>query len=356
VTGLMGAAPSEGLMRDALPKMKLDVLGPLIAKIRGDGLRCGREGLATMLLAPRIHRIPVSLAFALAVAATASPARAADEPPAPAAAPAAPAAPPQTAAPPPKWNRALPIGADWALERGVDLPRPFGAGVFLVTMSRDIEVTDVRVSLRDGEPVSVGDVGTFAVRNHTTLAAAKLDAWVFPLLDVYVLGGHAWTDSRLSAAFEVDPIGPRPPTVVEVTQDANVGGPLLGGGATLVAGYGPWFVLADGNYTYSWIDGLEGGLGAWFLSARTGWSGRTGWGSWRGWLGAAYLRTGRTLTITRETSLGTMTVDVDQQAVNPLTAQAGGSVGLGKRWEVLAEVGSNFGDAFVGVFSASFRH
>jgi hypothetical protein len=308
-----------------------------------------------MLLAARIHGLPVSLLLALAAAAMASPApiRAAEEPPAPSAEP---AAPPPTSAAAPASSRALPIGAGWARARGIELPNPFGAGVFLVTMSRDIEVTDVRVSLRDGEPVSVSDVGTFAVRNHTTLAAAKLDAWIFPILDVYVLGGHAWTDSRLNAVIDVDPIGPRPPTVVELTQDANVGGPLLGGGATLVAGHGPWFVLADGNYSHSWIEGLEGGLGAWFLSARTGWSGRTGWGGWRGWVGAAYLRTGRTLTITQETTLGTMTVEVDQQAVNPLTAQVGGSVGIGKRWEVLAEVGSNFDDAFVGVFSASFRY
>jgi hypothetical protein len=134
-----------------------------------------------------------------------------------------------------------------------------------------------------------------------------------------------------------------------------VGGPLLGGGATLVAGYGPWFVLADANYSYSWIEGLEGGLGALFLSGRTDWSGKTSWGAWRGWVGAAYLQTGRTLTIKQETSLGTMTIEVDQRAAHPTTAQLGGSVGIGKRWEVLAEVGSNFGDAFVGVFSASFR-
>lgn len=40
---------------------------------------------------------------------------------------------------------------------------------------------------------------------------------------------------------------------------------------------------------------------------------------------------------------------------HPLTYQAGGSLGFGKRWEVLMEAGSNFDDAFVGVFSASFR-
>jgi len=46
---------------------------------------------------------------------------------------------------------------------------------------------------------------------------------------------------------------------------------------------------------------------------------------------------------------------VDQRPVNPLTLQAGGSVTISKRWELKLEVGSNFDDAFVGVFSAAFR-
>ena len=52
--------------------------------------------------------------------------------------------------------------------------------------------------------------------------------------------------------------------------------------------------------------------------------------------------------------LGTVRVEVDQRPVNPLTLQAGGSVAITKRWELMVEVGSNFDDAFVGVFSAAF--
>lgn len=257
--------------------------------------------------------------------------------------------------PPPVSNGLLPIGADWAVKRGIDLPNPFGVSLFAITMTRDIEVTDVRVGLPGGEPVTVGDLATFAVRNSTTIAAVKLDAWVLPLLNVYVLAGHTWTDSRLNLAVKIDrPLGD--PVVLEATQDAAVGGPLLGGGASLVAGHGPWFVLVDANYNYSDVEGFEGGIGAWFASARTGWSGPTRSGTWRAWLGAAWLRTDRTIRITQESpGLGTVVVEVDQRPVDPLTWQTGGSLGLGKRWEVMLEVGSNFDDAFMGVFSASYR-
>ncbi|HET9952305.1 MAG TPA: hypothetical protein VFS09_10985 [Candidatus Eisenbacteria bacterium] len=254
-----------------------------------------------------------------------------------------------------RWERPLPIGADWALDRGIDLPNPFGVSLFMVTMDRDIEVTDVRVTLPTREPVSVSDVASFAVRNNTTLAALKLDAWILPLLDLYVLVGGTYTDSRLDAAVTVDRVL-GPPVVLDLSQDTQVGGPLLGAGATAVAGYGPWFVLGDANYNHTDLEALDGGISAWFVSARTGWSGSTRRGIWRAWVGAAYLETDRTLTVHEESpTLGTVVVEIDQRPVDPWTYQAGGSLGFGKRWEVLLEAGSNFDDAFVGVLSASFR-
>lgn len=48
-------------------------------------------------------------------------------------------------------------------------------------------------------------------------------------------------------------------------------------------------------------------------------------------------------------------VKVDRPPVNPTTLQVGGSLTIGKSWVVMLEVGSNFDDAFVGVFSAGFR-
>jgi hypothetical protein len=253
------------------------------------------------------------------------------------------------------WSRPLPFGANWALERGIDLPNPFGVGLFLVTMSRDIEVYDVRVTLPGNEPTSISNYASFDVQNQTVLAAVKLDAWILPLLNLYVLAGHTWTDTRLNVAVTIDrPI--RDPVVLEATADSKVGGPLLGAGATAVAGYGPWFIMADANYNYSAIEGFDGGISAWFISSRTGWSGPISWGSWRAWVGAAYLASDRTLTISEESPvLGTVRVEVDQRPVNPLTLQAGGSLAISKRWELMVEVGSNFDDAFVGVFSASFR-
>jgi hypothetical protein len=192
------------------------------------------------------------------------------------------------------------------------------------------------------------------VHNDTTIVAAKVDAWLLPVLNVYLLAGQSWTDSRLDATVTIDrPL--LPPLVLEVTQDSKVGGPLLGGGATLVAGYGPWFIMADANYSVSYISAFDEPLGALFASARTGWSGKTSWGTWRGWVGLAWLETRRTLKVTQETSIGPVVLEIDQQPVNPLTAQVGGSLSLGKRWEAMLELGTNSDADRVLVLSAAYR-
>jgi hypothetical protein len=284
---------------------------------------------------------PLALAALLLTAP--APARAAEPPDLEPAPPRAPAA-----------SRLLPFGADWARARGIDLPSPFGVGIFLVSMRRDIEVTDVRVTLPGNEPASVSEVASFAVHNDTVLLAAKVDAWLLPVLNVYLLAGQSWTDGRLDATVTIDrPL--LPPLVVPVTQDTQVSGPLLGGGATLAAGYGPWFIMADANFSVSDIPEFDKPLGALFVSARTGWSGTTGWGGWRGWVGLAWLETSRTLEVTAQTSVGPVLLEIDQRPVNPLTAQLGGSLSLGKRWEAMLELGANADDDRVFVFSAAYR-
>jgi len=261
------------------------------------------------------------------------------------------------ATPEPASNRILPLGAGWAVGRGIDLPLPFGASTFFIFMSRDIEVKDVRVAFEGHSQQSISDIASFAVRNRTTVGAVRVDAWILPLLNLYALAGFTWTSSNLNARFTIDrSILPRPPVEIEIDQDGEVSGPYFGGGATVVAGYGPWFVLADANYGRTELDDFEGAINFWFLAARTGWSGKISRNSWRAWAGAAYLAADRTLTaVVQSETLGEVRVEIDQRPANPWTTQIGGGLGMGKRYEIVLEAGSNFDDAFLGVLSATVR-
>lgn len=158
----------------------------------------------------------------------------------------------------------------WFEQRGIELPPPFGIGVNLIFMERDIEVTDVAVTVGNRPPESISDRASFDVANRTTLSMVRFDAWVLPFLHLYVMAGQTRTDTSLLASFEVvPPVGDPIPVVVE--QDQRADGPLYGGGATLVAGHGAFFAMLDANYARSDVDLFDGTIDALLLSGRVGW-------------------------------------------------------------------------------------
>lgn len=244
---------------------------------------------------------------------------------------------------------------DWYADNGVELPRQFGVGFNLVNMERDIEVVDVNVSFLNQPPQSVSDLADFEVKNKTTLSMARLDAWVLPFLDVYLMLGETRTDTSVSTTFMVDRPG-SPAEEVTVVENDKVNGPLYGAGCTLVYGGESWFCMGDANYSRSDLDSFDGTIDAWYLSSRLGWHTTRKNMQYRAWGGLAYLASARTLTIsTDHPVLGTVTVEVDQRPTNPWNAAIGGSVSINKRWDLMVEYGSNFSDATVLVFAATLR-
>lgn len=246
------------------------------------------------------------------------------------------------------------LDRSWYEEQGVELPLQYGVGFSLIYMDRAIEVTDVVVSL-PGRPESIRDFADFEVQNETTLSLLKLDAWVLPFLNVYGMLGQTRTDTAVSVSFEYDPpLGP--PEQVEVVSRQKVDGPLYGVGATLVYGGEHWFCMSDANFSRSDLDVFEGSIEAWYLSSRIGLHGTYDRLKYQTWVGLAYLASARTLGITQELPvLGEFTVEIDQRPVNPWNVAIGASLNFNRHWEGLLELGSNFSDATVIVFSAAYR-
>jgi hypothetical protein len=258
----------------------------------------------------------------------------------------------------PEKSRTLPFGADWAKKKGIDLPAPFGISTFFTYMGRSVEITDVTVEFGGRDPESVSEFGSFAVKNQTYVAALKFDAWILPFLNVYALGGYAYTDGNLIADLSIDrAILPLPPVEMNLNTSSIVKGPYTGLGTTVVAGYKNWFILADANYGITWPDLVSNSLTFTMLSLRSGLSGKIGDDNpMRAWLGAAYMNSKCTIIIEEESDvLGEVIVAVEQQPVNPWTYQCGFSVGVGKYFEVMTELGSNFDDASILVLNVAYR-
>lgn len=255
-------------------------------------------------------------------------------------------------------NRILPFWSDWAKQQGIDLPLPFGVSANYIFMSRDVDVTNVTVEFHDRAPESINDFTSFAVRNKTSVAAVKFDAWILPLVDVYVSVGYANTNANMNANIIIDrPIRPLAPVELDVETQTKVQGPYLGFGSTLVAGYKTWFVMADANYGKTWPDEINNSIDFTFLSSRSGFAGKLGQNNlMKVWLGAAYLFSTTTLQITAPSeTLGDILIKIEQHPVNPWTFHSGFMITLDDRFDFMAELGTNFKDASISVLNVSYR-
>jgi hypothetical protein len=256
-------------------------------------------------------------------------------------------------------NRILPFWSDWAKQQGIDLPLPFGIAANYIFMSRDVDVSDVTVQFLDRDPESINDFTSFAVRNNTSVAAVKFDAWILPLLNVYVSVGYASTIAKMNANITIErSILPLPPVELDINTETNIADLYWGVGSTLVAGYKSWFIMADANYGKTSPDELNNSIDFTFLSARSGFAGNLGQeNSMKAWLGAAYLFSTTILEITvpSGSNLGDVLVKIEQHPVNPLTFHSGFMISLNKRFDFMAELGTNFKDASIAVLSTTFR-
>ena len=86
-------------------------------------------------------------------------------------------------------SRKLPLARSWFEDKNIDLPLPFGASAFFTYMSRGIDITDVEVEFQNQPKQSINDFTSFKLQNKSTVAAAKIDAWVLPFFNVYGLFG-----------------------------------------------------------------------------------------------------------------------------------------------------------------------
>jgi len=232
-------------------------------------------------------------------------------------------------------SRLLPFGAEWATKKRIDLPAPYGVSSFFTYMGRGIDVTDVTVEFGGLAPQSISEYTAFAVKNQTYVSAVKLDAWILPVLNVYVLAGYATTTANLNVDINIDrPVLPLPPVEMNINTSTKVKGPYTGIGTTLVAGYKSWFVLADVNYGKTWPDLLNNSINFTLLSLRSGLSGSIGdKNPIRAWLGAAYMDSKCTLEIKENSDeLGEVLIRVEQQPVNPWTYQCGCSISAGENF------------------------
>ena len=275
-----------------------------------------------------------------------------------------------------RWSSFLPIWGEEAQKRGYELPFPFGISGSFFFAKRDINVDSVDVDIKN-TTLHVDNYAFVKVRSKERNWSMRLDAWLFPFLNIYVLAGytHEHTDVGIDV-YKDDIVKGLPSSLKQVPShrqtthavsgqdilpehfdvdfDLDLYGSTYGGGATLVGGYKKLFFVADTNYTISDLTGdlgdynsLDEQVDALLVSARIGWRETIGKMKLNLWIGETYW--GISQTITGEVDvplLGNIDFKVKESPEKPFSTHIGTYIEITKSFNFLCDVGSNFSDMF----------
>jgi len=138
-------------------------------------------------------------------------------------------------APKPHWSH-LPAWGVAAAERGHVLPLPFGIGINYYSEKQPFAIDDLQIPLDGGDPVSVKDFAEIdQVTTQQSSLTGRLDAWLFPFLNVYGVFGYTSGDMTgtvgLPAILELGIPAQQLPLAISYS------GPTYGGGGTIAGGF-----------------------------------------------------------------------------------------------------------------------
>jgi hypothetical protein len=250
---------------------------------------------------------------------------------------------PAPATQPDRWSSFLPWMGEEARKRGIELPLPLGAGVVFYHLSRDIEVTDLRVGRNGAPPVSVSDFARLGARADVNNLNVKLDAWILPFVNLYAIAGYIWNESETTADVTLPALAPGGnPRTFRLEIPTKMEGSVGGLGMTLAGGYGPFFLTYDVNVAQADL-GFDDRFKAVVTSARGGWNGTAGARPLRAWASVTDWNTFATAKGTvPDPDGGTLSFEVDQGPRWRYT-YGFGSQYAAKDWlELAVDAGSDF--------------
>lgn len=169
---------------------------------------------------------------------------------------------------PRQWNRALPFMAQQVIDRGFDLPNPYGAGLAWASVDQDMRLTNLSVGFNGSEKQPFEWVSFDNAVTDLATSQLKLDAWVLPFLNVFALLGKVRGDIHIDVLLDGDGLleqrGTDCDRVVEPPACRILEGrqfvlpirapvePLTYGlGTVLAGGWNGWFATVPVNVTWS---------------------------------------------------------------------------------------------------------
>lgn len=184
------------------------------------------------------------------------------------------------------YDRALPFLAQEVIDLGFELPRPYGAQFIGYWQEQDLILDNLSVSVNGGDyrDIDFVDFGTPSVENTT--GQAKLDAWLFPFMNVYASFGTFSGDGVIPLALEGRDLleflglgrlcggGLLEPAfcsrILTAVAEPEYEGDAIALGMNLAMGWDDYFVTLPISHAWTGVDIINETVTAWNISPRIG--------------------------------------------------------------------------------------
>ena len=279
---------------------------------------------------------------------------------------------------PRKWDRALPFLAQNVIDMGYDLPLPYGIGLTYARVDQEMTLTDLEVGINGNAKEPFEFVSFDNASSENDSFNIKLDAWLFPFMNVFgmigTIDGKAPLDVILDGNDMLDHLeidcsggpGPLQNPLCGLLEDedytleieANFTGTTYGIGTVLAGGWNNWFVTLPISFTYADMDDTNTDGWATTVTPRGGYVFNLGRaGNIAAYGGGNYLYTDLTITGTVTSPEDALEIDytIDQKNKDEWNLLVGGSWDINKRWSISAEYNGFIGSREAFIASIGFR-
>jgi len=266
------------------------------------------------------------------------------------------------------WPHRLPFLAQGAIDAGFDLPNAYGVGAVYAYVDQLINLDNLRIGFGD-EPGNTSVPFVTFEDSYTKANAVnfKVDAWIFPFLNVFLLGGYMDGEGLIPIVIPGDealkvllpavgarcdaPPGSflRPDLCDEdliIRDRPDYSGETVGGGIILPMGWRNYFVVVPVSYTYTKTSDSDTSVKAFQASLRGGYHFQTSGGTLAFYGGATYLKVDQDIagTYVLETGdplLGDIDINytIHQNNKDKVNYMLGFNWMMTKNWWLQAEVG-----------------
>ena len=156
------------------------------------------------------------------------------------------------------YDQIFPFKGREAIRRGFNMPLPLGFNIGYFGMTQDVAISDLGLGF-NAPPQPVSFITFEGAEATLSLISARVDLWVLPFLNFYVMGGTGFGETTVRIAT---------PVAFETTAEFNGGN--LGLGVTGAFGFKSFFAVADFNHQWGFSSLLENPVPANIFSARIG--------------------------------------------------------------------------------------